>query len=443
MNTPVIASLTRTTPVIASLTRTTPVIAGLTRNPMKILLLSLVITIAATVSLQAQPLRTESFSERVQTLRVFPEHQWKLAPIIDFNQNRAIAISFDVLGVETGHYTYKIWHCNADWTRSKLDEHEYLNGLQNNPLTDYDNSLNTTMEYVHYELRIPNERVRLKLSGNYAVQVFEDGNERPMLNACFSVVEPLANVQISVSPVTDKGANTHFQAVDFVVSYGSAVQNPNTDLKVYVLQNHRYDNAAQLVKPRLVQTGKAEYSHNPALIFDAGNEYRRFEMTTAQFPGLNIAAIEYHEPYYHTILRPYKFRSNEPYSYSEDLNGKVYIRNTEADNSDYEADYHLVHFSLAGQPLNEKVYILSEAFNNIFDYRSEMTYERNSYVKTALLKEGYYNYLYVTQNKPNTPAKTAPIEGDFYQTKNEYRVMVYARTFGKRYDQLIGVQTIN
>jgi hypothetical protein len=64
------------------------------------------------------------------------------------------------------------------------------------------------------------------------------------------------------------------------------------------------------------------------------------------------------------------------------------------------------------------------------------------YIKSVLLKEGYYNYLYVTQKDNQSPASPALIEGNYYQTENEYRVLVYFRPMGGRYDTLIGTQTV-
>jgi hypothetical protein len=302
------------------------------------------------------------------------------------------------------------------------------------------------MDYVHYELMVPNKQVTLKVSGNYVVQIFEEYVDEPILNACFSLFEPLVAIQMAVSPITDKGVNTNFQAVNFDIGYGNNhIQMIAKDLKVFVLQNNRHDNAARLVKPSLLSSGKSTFNHNPALVFDAGNEYRRFEMVTTQFEGLNIEAVNFYKPYYHATLRPDKFRSNGVYAFSDDLNGKVMIRNKDAKNSNCEADYQIVHFALpCSQPLASKVYILSEAFNNLLNARSEMAYDADEggYFADVVLKQGYYNYLYVTQNEPTSAAQTAPIEGDYYQTANEYCVLVYARLPGKRYDQLVGYQTL-
>lgn len=396
-------------------------------------------------SIQAQTYRTEAFSTRIQTLRVSVVDKWELAPIINLFQNDPIEISFDLLGASPEYLTYKIIHCNADWTPSLLVESEYMTGLQNTPLMNYTNSFNTKMDYVHYSLLLPNENVSFLVSGNYVVQVFSDTSEHPLLNACFSIVEPAADIKMKLSSVTDKGANTKYQAVSFEVNYGNQIQSPIQDLKVFVQQNNRFDNQAALIKPLSIQTRKATYDHNPSLIFEAGNEYRNFEMTTTYHTGLNIESVEYHSPYYHSILTPDFLRSNRSYSHYEDINGKVYIRNQDVADSNTEADYQFVHFYIpCEKPFIDKVYILSDAFHNRLDWRSEMEYSPldKGYVKTVLLKEGYYNYLYVTKRNNSSPASSELIEGNFYQTENEYRVMIYSSTIGSRYDKLIGVETL-
>jgi len=396
-------------------------------------------------NLSAQTFRTEAFFDFVRTLRVFPSDRWDMPPVIHLQRNEQIEINFDVLGVASEFYTYRILYCNADWTPSQLIESEYLDGLQNYPLDDYAHSFNTTMNYVNYRLLIPNEKVRPKISGNYVVQVLSENDSRPILNACFSVIEQQTVIKMEVSPITGRGANTKYQAVSFEVDYGSEIQFPAQDLKVYVFQNNRFDNAASLVKPLNIQNRRTVYNHSPELIFEAGNEYRAFEMITTRFPGLGIDRVEFHAPYYHSILTPNRTRNNRSYIFNEDINGRVFIRNINAEDSDIEADYQFVHFYLPCEtPFPENIYILSEAFNNILDARSQMEYSvaDRGYVKSVLLKEGYYNYLYVNRKNSSLPASAAFIEGNYYQTENEYRVMVYSRPSGWRYDRLIGMQTV-
>jgi len=393
----------------------------------------------------AQKFRTGALSDKVKTLRVGVMDDIYAAPVIELEGNRLIEISFDMLEPEPQVYTYTVTHCNADWTQSQLIQSEYMRGFQNRIIEDYAVSYNTTMQYVNYRLTFPNDDVYLRVSGNYVIQVFPEHSNKPILYACFSVVEPTTPIAMQVTSQTDKGMNSSYQQVNFSVSYGNEVKTPMQDLKVYVRQNNRIDNEAALVKPLLVQNNKLIFEHNPALIFDAGNEYRSFEMITHQYTGLNIEAVEFHAPYYHVILQPGLIRSQRPYSFMEDINGRFVVRTLSGIDYSYEADYQIVHFYLpCEKPFADNVYILSEAFNNLLDERSQMDYsaQDKGYIKTVLLKEGYYNYLYVTRKNEQSPGSAAAIEGNFYQTENEYSVMVYFRQIGERYDRLIGVKTI-
>jgi hypothetical protein len=411
---------------------------------MKHLLPSLLclLTAASLLPAYGQPFRTETLDETIRTLRVFPTGRWDAPPIVRLHSDETIEINFDHLGAAPERYTYRILHCDADWTPSQLMLSEYLDGLQNHPIDDYAPSFNTTMDYVNYRLIVPNEQVKFKVSGNYVVEILPAGDTRPVLHACFSVLEPQADIQMQVSSATDRGVHTQYQAVRFEIHYGPDIRSPLSDLKVYVQQNNRTDNAAVFPKPMNIQNRMAVYDHSPLLIFEAGNEYRSFEMTTVHYNGLHIESVDFFDPYYHTTLKPDALRNNRSYLFLEDINGRLFVRNNQAEEPDIEADYHFVHFYLpCDKPFSEKVYLLSEAFNNHLDERSQMLYSApdRGYVRTVLLKEGYYNYLYVLRK--NNTSSVAQTEGNYYQTENEYRVLVYARPPGQRYDRLIGVQT--
>ena len=396
-------------------------------------------------NLLARKFKTGAFSDNIKTLRVGVLDNFFAPPVIEFESNQLIEISFDVLVPEPQVYTYTVTHCDADWSQSQLIQSEYMSGFQHRIVEDYTVSFNTTVHYVHYRLVFPNENVILKVSGNYVIQVFPQNSDRPVLCACFSIVEPITAISMQVTAQTDKGMNNFYQQVNFSVDYGNEVKTPTQDLKVFVQQNNRTDNEAVLVKPLIVRNNRLVFEHNPALIFDAGNEYRSFEMITHQYAGLNIGKIEFHAPYYHSVLKPDLIRSQRPYSFLEDINGRFVVRSLAVTDDSYEADYQIVHFYFpCDNPFSENVYILGEIFNNLLDARSQMEYsiQDKGYIKTAMLKEGYYNYLYVTQKDAQSPVKVATIEGNFFQTENEYRVMVYFRPMGGRYDRLVGVKSI-
>ena len=105
-----------------------------------------------------------------------------------------------------------------------------------------------------------------------------------------------------------------------------------------------------------------------------------------------------------------------------------------------------------------EVYLEGDLTNRRFDPSSRMAYDAEAgvYHKEMLLKQGAYNYQYVTlpegaqthgqkqrnatplNNGVNAVASTAVTEGDFHQTVNEYLVAVYYRAPGERFDRLLG-----
>jgi hypothetical protein len=407
----------------------------------------LIILLGTESLLRAAPFRTEIYSPKIQTLRIRPADDPFGLPIIDLEGGQFIEVSFDELTAQPHRYVYTVTHCNADWNKSQLIAAEYMSGFQQLPIEEYSNSFNTTMDYVNYKIYFPNPDLTLKVSGNYAVHVFSDEDmNSPLLTACFSITEPLVDItNAGVTPNTDIDFNATHQQVSFDINYKFNTTAPLQEFKVYVQQNNRKDNMAALVQPQLVRDGRLEYTHNKDLIFNAGNEYRRFEMISSRNNGLNIYRTEYHAPYFHVELYPDEIRAKRSYRYDEDINGRFFIRSEDGVDYDYEADYFFVHFSLPREePYLENIYLLSEIFHNIPDERSQLkyNYERKTYEMSLLLKQGAYNYLYVTKNGNKPQMVTDLIEGNYFQTENEYTVYVYHRPFGGRYDKLVGWRTV-
>ena len=69
-----------------------------------------------------------------------------------------------------------------------------------------------------------------------------------------------------------------------------------------------------------------------------------------------------------------------------------------------------------------------------------MNYDASTgcYIADILLKQGAYNYQYLFVPDGTNVGLTAPLDGDKYQTVNEYSVSVYNRKQGERYDRMIG-----
>ena len=397
-----------------------------------------------TLAMTAQ--RHEIMSDHIATLQVVADNDWLTMPVIRLNSGQRIHIEFDDLTHQYNRYAYKVIHCEADWTESEeLFESDYIEGFADgNTIDEMEESLNTNQLYTHYSLTLPNEHCRLKMSGNYKVEVYDDNDDsEPMLTACFMVVEPVMTVRMEVTPNTDIDVNKSHQQVSMEVGYnGLQVLQPERQIHTVVLQNGRWDNARLNAKPQYTMADGLRWDHNRDLIFDASNEYRKFEVLDTDHPTLGIDRIRWDGKQFHAFVFADEPRPN--YLYDEDANGAFYIRNSDNIENNRISDYVQVHFQLmCPQPVSGDVYVNGVWTNDRFleQYRMEYDYGSCSYQLTLPLKMGYYSYQYVMLDADGF-AQVMPTEGSFFQTENEYYALVYYRQQGGRTDRLVGYQKV-
>lgn len=372
--------------------------------------------------------------------------EWDAPAVMMLGSDDRLLFSFDEMSHTYHRYLCRITHRNADWSMSDLLEIDYLDGFNNMPVEEWENSVNTTQLYTHYEYSIPNENVSLKLSGNYRLEILdgESPDETPVALFDFSVVEPRVAVRASVSGDTDRSLNDGEQQLSFVVDYSRyGIANPAADIKPVVYQNRRRDNAVIGVKPTYIRGGDAEYVHNEKLIFDAGNEYRRFELTDPNSPGMNVEEVVYYAPDYHALL--YMDEVRRYHSEYRDEDGRYYVNTLEGYGSPIEADYVYVHFALDAPYRTGGDYYLMGDFAGVpFSPLCKLEYdaEEGYYFTSQLLKLGLYNYMYIWLPHGAEEGSVLSTEGACYNTENEYLIYIYHRAFGERYDRLVGVQAL-
>jgi hypothetical protein len=396
----------------------------------------------------AQPVyRTAVFTNQVKSLQVKVADELISEPFIELNGEKALEVSFDALNHSQGRYAYSIIHCDADWKKSSLLPVEYMDGFQGTAIDDFAQAFNTTTHYTNFRLFLPNDHIRFKVSGNYALLVYEeDQSDKIVFSARFAVYESLTGIAAQVSSNTDIGLNKLHQQVGFQINTKTlSIMYPQTDLKIHVYQNNRPDNVATNLQPSSIANNRLTYEHIPGLIFEAGNEYRRIEFLTHRYNGINIERIQYFNPYYHADVMPEQSRANQTYLYDQDQNGRFFIRCSSCQEPDTEADYYIVHFAYASKRLpGGNLYLHGDLFQNRLDADSRMEYnaETGRYEKAVLLKQGYYNYEYIFLPDGESKGQLLQTEGCFYQTENEYTIVVYYRPMGARYDRMIGKATI-
>lgn len=403
------------------------------------------------MSLHSQTIyHTQILHPTIKTLQIGLSGQNYSLPLIQLNSKDILEIQFDELSHNIHNYTYKVFHCNADWTLSNLSTNEYLEGFTTGNIYDYALSQNTTYQYTHYRFILPNDEMNFKISGNYMVMIYEENKiENPVAIACFSVVEPKVNIIAKLRANTDIELSGRFQQLDIEVGLnGYRLQDPQSEIKMVIRQNNRIDNQVTNILPTYLSTEKLSYINQKELIFEGGNEYRHFDMSSIYVVGEGLDTIRFNKTFYDVYLKEDVPSTSKNYLSQPDLNGKFIIHYQEAfDDINTEADYMQVHFSLyTGQPyFDGQVYIGGEYNYNLLNETSQMQYnfDEGRYNKIILLKQGGYNYQYWFLPKGGKKASVEKIEGSYWQTNNEYTIYVYHRPWGGRYDKLIGVKIID
>ena len=398
------------------------------------------------LSLAGWAQRNRILNPDIASLQVVAGNNWLSMPVIGLGEGVPVNIAFDDLTHEYRRYAYKVEHCNADWSTSgDLFVSDYIDGFNaDNVIEHVEQSINTNVLYTHYRFQIPNERCKLKMSGNYRVTIYDaNDDDKAVAECCFMVVEPRMGIKLSVDANTDKGINSRWQQVAMEVKYGGGLSVTDVQRQIYtvVMQNGRWDNAVVNAKPQFVMGDGLRWSHNAQLVFEAGNEYLKFEMLDVRHANMGVEKIDWDGEAYHAYLWPDEPRGS--YVFDEDANGAFYIRNGDNRENSSTSEYVHVHFTLRSPRLEGDVFVNGVWTNDQLAAPYKMQFDEGAqcYRLSLLLKQGYYSYQYVWQQS-NGQIATVPSEGSFYQTENRYQALVYYRKLGERADRLVGFAEI-
>ena len=386
----------------------------------------------------------EIFNTTILTPLLHTENNPMSNPIIHLGTEEKLQLSFDDFSEDLQDYYYTIVHCNSDWTLSDLMQSEYIYGFFENRIEDYEFSFNTLQKYTHYNLVFPENYLKPLLSGNYIIKVFVNNNPKEVvLTRRFMVLDEKLNISSNVKRATLIDDREYKQEIDFTIShYNVYVANPYSDIKVVIKQNNREDNSITNLQPLFVKQDQLIYNYESENTFEAGNEFRHFDIKSIRYQSERIKEISSDSNNINVKLLTDISRSFEEFISIPDINGEFLINKQEAWNSETEAEYIKVNFSLLE---NRKI-----SYGDIYligrftdwkikeDYKLQFNEISRRYECIALLKQGYYNYLYIVQDHSNKQTNLTFIEGSHYQTKNDYYIYVYYREIGKNYEQLIG-----
>ncbi len=391
---------------------------------------------------------------------IFRREGWELTPpLITYGSEERLLLSFDDLDGDYSVWQYTVLHCDAEWNPTDLWQNEYIEGFTDDFVRDYRFSYNTLQRFTNYSLTIPNENFKFTLSGNYILKVYPDGQpEKPILTRRFMVVEPRVTVKGVVKAATPVDLRFTHQEVLFSVYTGNyKISEPYRDLKVVVQQNARWDNALWGLQPMMLRGEELDYRYTDGTnTFEAGNEFRYFDIKSLRYQSERVRSFDNRTDGFHVELQPDKNRATTPYITYGDINGQRLIKTEDANDATIESEYVWVDFFLpyAAPVTGGGIYIMGALTDWQFAApgnspasasgpgRMEYNFARQGYQARLYLKQGYYNYLYAYLPDGATKAETALVEGNRFETKNSYTVLVYHREPGSRYDRLVAAEVV-
>ncbi|MEZ4811664.1 MAG: DUF5103 domain-containing protein [Allomuricauda sp.] len=364
-------------------------------------------------------------------------------PVIQLGES--MTLEFDDLTAKEQDYYYKIVHCNYDWTPSQLLKSQYLAGADNQRIIDYENSYTTLQPYSNYRLAIPNENVRLKVSGNYMLEIYNSYGEI-QFSRRFVVYQDAVSVGGMVKRSRDFNFINEKQVVQFTINTaGFPVVNPKNEIKVAILQNYYWPTALYSIKPQFTIGTELVYRYDQETSFYGGNEFLNFDTKDLRSPTLTISRIDLKDLYNHYLFTN-EYRFDKPYTYFPDINGDFVVRTLQGDDVSREAEYSKVHFSLpyTNEIGLDNVYVVGKFNNYALEEENKMTFnpESGKMELTLIIKQGFYNYKYVVERQDGT-LDFNHVSGNFHFTENNYLILVYYRDFGDLYDSIIGIGSVN
>ena len=383
--------------------------------------------------------------EYIRTIELKGSSSQSTLPIIELGQK--LQLSFDDIIGDEADYFYTIEHFNFDWTPSDLSKGEYLDGFDDVRIETYENSFNTLQLYSNYKLNIPNRETRaIKKSGNYLLRIFNDDGEI-VFSRKFMVLERLLSVEVEIKRARKIKNIDQQQVVQFKINAPSLLLiNPKQNVKTLVLQNNNLKTAITNLKPQYTIGSELIYRYDQEAAFWGGNEFLFFDNKDLRSSTNGVRSVALNELYENFLFTNID-RSVRPYTYNPDINGNFRVRNLYASqNQNIEADYVLMHFNLQhyGSLGDKEIHIYGNFNNWTIDQTTYMAYNEktDTYQNARLFKQGFYNYKYVMVNRDGS-IEQGPISGNFWQTENQYTVLVYYRAPGSRFDRLLGKGAAN
>lgn len=385
---------------------------------------------------------------QIKTIQCYNIQKEQSAPVITLKSAERLLFSFDDLNGGSRNYWYSVEHCSWDWKPSRISTLDYVESFAEDRITDYKYSFATLQKYTHYSLQLPNDQIRLKISGNYLLKVYEDGDPKKIvITQRFYVTDNRINAGMEITPSLQVPERPYNQKINLSVFHKNlAVQNAFTDIKAVVMQNLNPETALTNTKPSFIKPDLLVYNDITTNDFKGGNEFRKFDLRSLRHPGDHVQQI-FKDSVFNAILFPDITGNSQKYTNQFDENGNFFIRNQDGRDENTESDYVHVLFTLNAQTPAAKgeAYVAGRFNNYSLTEENKLVYDpaKRKFSCNLFLKQGLYDFKYVWKDAETGKVNDTLFEGSFFETENTYQVFVYYRKPGSRWDELAGYSNIN
>ncbi|MFM9910858.1 MAG: DUF5103 domain-containing protein, partial [Chitinophagaceae bacterium] len=365
-------------------------------------------------SLHAQ-LPEAVYSTRIKSAQLYPYGNQLGLPVIRLNSGEQLELHFDDLDGGVRNYAYTFQLCNADWTVAMLSQFDFMKGYSQIRLNTYRVSSIAYTKYTHYQASLPDRNCVPSRSGNYILKVFRDGDtSKLIISKRMLVVDDKAITVAQIQqPFNGQIFRTH-QKIQLKVNLNEQLNIVNhlQQLKVVILQNNRWDNAITDLRPSFFSRNQLEFNTENDCIFPSGKEWRWLDLRSFRLQSDRVATANYSTTATEVFVKPDMDRSAQRFNFFRDNNGMYIIECIESLNPLWQADYATVNFNFV--PPNNKMLIGKDVFlfgqltNYNLNEEVKMVYnaDKGVYETSLFLKQGYYDYCYVTIDK-NTKKRNA------------------------------------
>lgn len=438
---------------------------------MKYILSCIVLLLGGSLMAQSFPAIDSNYLPEVKSVVLHPINVVTSYPIVDLNRNR-LKLAFDDMSGTYSEYTYSFYHCDKNWNYStEIQEFDYRRGFVEEEIFNFSMSNGTDLPYTHYELELPNSNMGWLISGNYILVVYKmDGNKKIAFTRRFSVVDPILDISVDLQRTVNQALSRTHHELDFYAEFKDfAIRNPFKEVSAQIYQNGVWKQGYTNINPINVSLNKLSFNYQNQILFPALKEFRHFDIRNINFRTERVFEIYSRQDTVNVVLDTDRPRKTSYFTYY-DINGKFVLQNMDGirnyakydvEDEDMKAvleedeaimnkrielrsEYVNVHFSLNMPRIHNKDVYVVGGFNNWkLDDDSRMKYyeEDEVYFNKLLLKQGYYEYIYITKDRRTGKIDWTAIEGSRYETINEYLIYIFYRPFGTLYDQLIGMYT--